>query len=136
MAHGKPELTIAVALVVLAAAACGNVSSIPAVESNHRGPSGAIVEAPSAAIAPRQSAPVTRDVARNIVNNCLTCHGSDGRSPGVIPNLARLSAAQVAGQLKDFRTGARPSTIMYRYVQAYTDAEIEAVASYIADLNR
>src|SRR5438477_2003164 len=78
----------------------------------------------------------TRLVVRDIANNCFTCHGPNGRSPGAIPSLNRLNAAQIAGKLADFKAGTQPSTVMGRHAAAYTDAEIDAVAAYIADLHR
>jgi len=75
-------------------------------------------------------------MARNIANNCFTCHGPGGRSPGAIPSLDRLSAATIASRLKGFKNGTEPSTVMGRHAKAYSDAEIEAVARYIASGGR
>lgn len=70
-----------------------------------------------------------------LANNCFTCHGPDGRSPGEIPSLDRLSAADLATAVKQFRSGERPSTVMGRQAKGYSDADIEAIAQYIAGLN-
>lgn len=80
--------------------------------------------------------PAISGTARNIANNCFTCHGPDGKSPGAIPGLGRLSAEQIAARLRSFKNGTASSTIMGRHVKAYTDAEIDAVAAYIAGLNQ
>lgn len=79
---------------------------------------------------------VTPEAARNMANNCFTCHGPKGKSPGSIPSLNRLSAAGIADKLRNFRSGALPSTVMGRHVKAYSDNEIDAVAAYIAALNK
>lgn len=89
--------------------------------------------APAPAI---ESKPVSAEAARSIANNCYTCHGPNGRSPGTIPSLSRLSAERIATKLKDFKSGAEPSTVMGRHAKAYTDAELEAVAKYIADAGK
>jgi sulfide dehydrogenase cytochrome subunit len=80
--------------------------------------------------------PVASETARALAQNCFICHGPNARSPGTIPSLARLSAGQIASQLRGFKSGAAPSTVMGRHAKAYTDSEIDAVASYIASLNK
>lgn len=85
---------------------------------------------PAAAGATAQA--ITPAMARNIANNCFTCHGPDGRSPGTVPSLHLLGAEKIASQLKGFKSGTEPSTVMGRHAKAYTNAEIEAVANYIA----
>lgn len=90
-----------------------------------------------AAPAPVEAAkPVSSEMARNIANNCFTCHGPEGRSPGTMPSLTRLSADKIAARLREFRSGAETSTVMGRHAKAYTDAEIDAVAKYIASQNK
>src|SRR5947207_15353514 len=69
-----------------------------------------------------------RVAAGDIASNCFACHGPNGRSPGSIPSLDRLSAEQIVAKMADFKTGARPSTVMGRYATAYPNAEIDAVA--------
>lgn len=79
--------------------------------------------------------PTSARYATVLANNCFTCHGPGGRSPGEIPSLDRLSAADLATAVKQFRSGERPSTVMGRHAKGYTDADIEAIAQYIAALN-
>jgi len=64
--------------------------------------------------------------------SCSGCHGPNGRSPGAIPSIYGRTAPALAGALRDFRDGKRPSTVMVRFAKGYTDAEIEAVAAEIA----
>lgn len=91
----------------------------------------------AAAPAPARTATaVPPEVARNLANNCFACHGPAGRSPGAIPSLANSSAAEIAVQLKRFRSGQAFSTVMGRHAKGYSDAEIEAVAEYIAGLRK
>lgn len=79
-------------------------------------------------------APVTPAAAAVMANNCLTCHGPRGVSPGSMPSLHGKTEGFLSGALKDFRSGARPSTVMGRHAKGYTDAEIEAIAKYISSL--
>ncbi len=70
-----------------------------------------------------------------LANNCFTCHGPGGQSPGEIPSLNRLSAADLATALKQFRSGERASTVMGRHAKGYSEADIDSIAQYIAGLN-
>lgn len=71
-----------------------------------------------------------------MANNCFSCHGPDGNSPGTIPSLHRLSAFDIASLMKQFRSGERPSTVMGRHAKGYSDAEIDAIARYLAGPNQ
>ena len=79
-----------------------------------------------------KAAPITAAAAANMGNNCFTCHGPDGRSPGDIPSLNGKSAEALVKSIQDFKSGARPSTVMARHAKGYSDAEIAAVAKYIS----
>ncbi len=81
-------------------------------------------------------AAVTPGAAANMASNCFTCHGPDGRSPGSIPSLHNQTSAAIAATLKAFKSGARPSTVMARHAKGYSDAEIDALANYIGNLNK
>ena len=92
-------------------------------------PAPATTPAPAAA-AP--SAPPSPAAVRNMISNCYSCHGTDGRSPpGVIPSLAGKNADQTLLMLKEFKSGQRAATVMTRQAKGYTDAELEAMANYI-----
>lgn len=72
---------------------------------------------------------------------CSACHGPAGQGVDLatFPALGGQHADYVAAQLRNFRSGARTNdgeTRMMRSVSArLTDAEIEAVASYISGLH-
>jgi cytochrome c553 len=69
---------------------------------------------------------------RDIAANCTNCHRTDGRSSGGIPAIAGQDKVYLVQQLKDFRDGKRPSTIMQQLAKGYSDAEIDAAAAYLA----
>jgi len=71
-----------------------------------------------------------------MANNCFACHGPNGVSPGTIPSLHTLTANNIASQLKMFKSGERPSTVMGRHAKGYNNTEIEAISNYIAGLNK
>ena len=75
--------------------------------------------------------------ARGLVAACFTCHGADGRSVGGIPpSIAGQDRNYLLQQMKDFKTGKRPATIMHQQAKGYTDAQLETIASYFASLKR
>ena len=70
---------------------------------------------------------------RNLSAACFTCHGTDGRSAGGIPpSLAGQKKDYLFQQLKDFKSGKRPATIMHQQAKGYTDTELEAISAYFA----
>lgn len=75
--------------------------------------------------------------ARNLAATCFTCHGTDGRSVGgVPPSIAGQDKNYMLQQLKDFRDGKRPATIMHQHAKGYTDAQLELIAGYFASVTR
>jgi len=71
--------------------------------------------------------------ARNLASACFTCHGTDGRSVGGIPpSLAGQDKNHLLQQLKDFKAGKRPATLMHQQAKGYTDQQLEAIAGYFA----
>ena len=79
------------------------------------------------------SAPPSPAAVVNMINNCYSCHGTDGRSPGSIPSLTNMNEKQALLVLKELKSGTRASTVMSRHAKGYTDAELEALAKYIAN---
>ncbi len=73
---------------------------------------------------------------RGMAATCTHCHGTDGRSVGIIPSLAGVDKVYMAQQMKDFKAGKRPATIMHQLAKGYTDAQIEQIAAYFAAQKR
>lgn len=64
---------------------------------------------------------------------CGGCHGTLGVSAGLsMPSLAGQSKQYFIAAMKQYRSGERPSTVMGRLAKGYSDAEIEAMASFYA----
>ena len=72
------------------------------------------------------------DAGRDIAANCASCHHGDRRTGAAIPDLAGMEKATIIERVREFRDGRRPSTIMRQLANGYTDAQIEAAASYLA----
>ena len=62
--------------------------------------------------------------------SCASCHGTDGRSVGIIPSFYGKSPEYLEAALKDFKSGARYSTVMIRHAKGYSDEEIRMIAQY------
>lgn len=67
--------------------------------------------------------------------SCASCHGTDGKSAGIIPSINGFSAEYIETALKGFKTGARPSTVMARHAKGYTDEELKLIADYFGMLS-
>jgi cytochrome c553 len=75
------------------------------------------------------------DPVRYLAANCSNCHGTTGSSESAIPNLAGLQKPYFVEQMKLFREGKRPATLMQQIAKGYTDQQIEALADYYARLS-
>jgi cytochrome subunit of sulfide dehydrogenase len=76
--------------------------------------------------------------ARNLASACAICHGTEGRpapNAPVIP-LAGLPADHIATQMRAFRDGKRPATVMHQIAKGYNDPQIDAIAAWYAAQKR
>jgi len=76
--------------------------------------------------------------ARNLAAGCAICHGTEGRVPAnapVVP-LAGLPREHIATQMRAFRDGKRPATVMHQIAKGYTDPQIDALAAWFAAQKR
>lgn len=71
-------------------------------------------------------------LGRNLAAACANCHGTNGVSQQGMPNLAGQQRTYLVQQMKDFRSGARPATLMHQISKGYTDEQIEALAAFFA----
>lgn len=72
------------------------------------------------------------NLGRNLAATCANCHGTDGNSAGVMPALAGMPKSKLLGTMGEFRSGAKPATIMHQISKGYTDAQLELIADYFA----
>jgi cytochrome subunit of sulfide dehydrogenase len=75
--------------------------------------------------------------AQRLAAPCAICHGTDGRAAtkDVVP-LAGLPREHIASQMRAFRDGQRPATVMHQIAKGYTDAQIDAMAGWFAAQKR
>ena len=72
--------------------------------------------------------------ARSLAATCANCHGTNGRATegSSVVSIAGLDKAYLVTQMKAFKAGTRPATIMHQLSKGYSDAQIETLASYFA----
>lgn len=84
-----------------------------------------------AALAPAYAADIRTQA---ISATCLSCHGPNGKSGGAIPSLAGLEQGYFVQAMKDFKSGARPASVMKKHASGYTDEEFAAMGAYFASM--
>ena len=73
---------------------------------------------------------------RSLAASCGACHGTDGRAVQgeAMVTLAGYPKEALIAQMQAFRDGSRPSTVMRQIAKGYTDQQIDALATYFADV--
>ena len=91
----------------------------------------------AAAFAAASFSAYAQENPRNLASACAICHGTDGKAvtKDVIP-LAGLPREHIASQMRAFRDGTRPATVMHQIAKGYTDAQIDAMAGWFAAQKR
>lgn len=71
---------------------------------------------------------------KSLAATCANCHGTNGKvvSGSPVVGLAGLPADYIASQMKAFKSGARPATVMHQLAKGFTDAQIDQMAAYFA----
>ena len=63
---------------------------------------------------------------------CASCHGTNGKAqPGNEP-LAGQNKDEMMKKLMDFKSGAKPATIMHQLAKGYTDEQLAAITAWFA----
>src|SRR5205085_1366270 len=72
--------------------------------------------------------------ARSLAASCANCHGTDGRAlPGSpVAALAGMPADYLLQQLRGFRDGSRPATVMHQIAKGYSEPQLQQLATYFA----
>src|SRR6476620_635453 len=72
-----------------------------------------------------------------LASTCAACHGTQGQAVGsALPPLAGMPRDSMLEQLRAFRAGTRPSTIMQQLSKGFTEAQLEQIAGYFARQGR
>lgn len=76
--------------------------------------------------------PEAARAAQYLAANCANCHGTAGQAKGAMNSLAGMPKAMIVEQMKAFRDGKRPGTIMPQLAKGYTDQQIELAADHFS----
>jgi cytochrome subunit of sulfide dehydrogenase len=71
---------------------------------------------------------------RALAATCANCHGTQGQAVpnATVPGLAGVPASYISEQMKAFKAGTRPATVMHQLAKGYSDAQIDSIAAYYA----
>ena len=88
--------------------------------------------------APAQPSPLAAlpaPAGEAIAHTCAACHGTRGQlgDEAFMP-LAGMPRTQFVRTMQDFRSGARPSTLMGHVADGFTDADLQALGTYFESL--
>lgn len=60
-------------------------------------------------------------------STCSGCHGGGG-----MVGITGRDPAAMSAEMEEFRSGARPATLMNRLVKGFTPDEVKAIAAWLA----
>jgi sulfide dehydrogenase cytochrome subunit len=65
--------------------------------------------------------------------SCFGCHAPLVAGTLAVPSLEGRTAASIIADMKSFRSGERPSTVMGRIAKGFSEDETRAVAEWLAE---
>ena len=63
---------------------------------------------------------------------CANCHGTNGQAQKGNEPLAGANKDEMFKKLMDFKSGAKPATIMHQLSKGYSDEQLAAIAAWFA----
>jgi cytochrome subunit of sulfide dehydrogenase len=63
---------------------------------------------------------------------CSGCHSANPQATGLLPSVAGRDADDVTAAMLQFKSGARPATVMDRIAKGFSEDEIRAIAAWLA----
>jgi sulfide dehydrogenase cytochrome subunit len=63
-------------------------------------------------------------------SSCSGCHAAASSLETPIPSLTGRTAPEIAGIMREFKSDARPATVMGRIAKGLSDSEIDAIAEW------
>jgi len=73
-----------------------------------------------------------QDTGRDLAASCAMCHGTNGRGAVGYEPLAGMSKQDLVRKITEFRSGAKPATVMHQISKGYTDQQIQLIADYFS----
>jgi sulfide dehydrogenase cytochrome subunit len=71
-------------------------------------------------------------LGRDWAGACSSCHGTEGRSVGVIPPIAGMQKDRFVQLMTAFRNGTRRATVMHQHARGLSDEQIDLIGDYFA----
>ena len=71
---------------------------------------------------------------KSLAATCANCHGTNGKAVdgSSVPTIAGMPRDYLVAQLKAFKSGARPATVMHQLSKGYSDEQLAAIVSWFA----
>ena len=71
---------------------------------------------------------------RSLAATCANCHGTNGNAVqgSAVVSLAGMPRDAMLQQLKAFRDGTRPATVMHQIVKGFSEPQLQQIAGYFA----
>jgi len=63
---------------------------------------------------------------------CANCHGTNGHAQTGNEPLAGANQDEMLKKLRDFKSGAKPATLMHQLAKGYTDEQLVAITGWFA----
>ena len=73
------------------------------------------------------------NLARNLAASCANCHGTGGVSQGGTEPLAGMAKSTMISKLQEFKSGAKPASIMHQLSKGYTDEQLALIAGWFSE---
>lgn len=111
------------------------LSSLNAKETDLKFPTLLLTTALAATVHLGAQAQTVQDLnIRSLAATCANCHGTNGKAQdgSAVVSLAGLPKDYIVAQMKAFKDGSRPATVMHQLAKGYSDAQIEQIAGYFA----
>ncbi len=62
---------------------------------------------------------------------CSGCHAANAAAETPVPKIHGRGAADIVTAMAEFRSGAKPSTVMSRIAKGFTDDEVKPIAAWL-----
>ena len=62
---------------------------------------------------------------------CSGCHATNAAAETPVPKIHGRSATEIVAAMAEFRSGAKPSTVMGRVAKGFTEDEVKPIAAWL-----